>query len=103
MKIDLTIRPDTQFATAYDPDTGKPLATAIRRRVYAKGPAWRVYLVNSDSVLFTAESGFAVRRNLRLHFQAEAAIAAKPACPSLARLETQGIAAEKIGPAGAIR
>src|SRR3546814_20875772 len=77
-------RPDTLFPyttlfRSYDSDTGKPLATAIRRRVYAKGPAWKVYLVNSDSVLFTAESGFDVRRKLRLHFLAADSIAAAPA------------------------
>jgi hypothetical protein len=39
--LDLDIDASTQYATLYA--DGRPVATFQRRRVYDKGPAWRVY------------------------------------------------------------
>lgn len=39
--ITLDITPATQYATAYV--DGHPVATAQRRRIYQRGPAWKLY------------------------------------------------------------
>lgn len=46
------ITPATQYATAYDAD-GKPVATLQRRRVYEKGPAWKVFYTDGTLMFQT--------------------------------------------------
>lgn len=52
MKVELEITNADQYATAYL--DGKPVATVQRRRVYEKGPAWKVYATDG-SLMFVQE------------------------------------------------
>lgn len=51
MKIEVDLNPASQFVTAYC--DGKPVATLIRRRVYADGPIWRCYHLDGSLMFQT--------------------------------------------------
>ena len=51
MQIELEITNATQFATAYS--EGKPVASVQRKRVYSRGPEWKVFTNDGTLLLET--------------------------------------------------
>jgi hypothetical protein len=62
-QLQLTIRPDTQYATVFL--EGHPVATATRRRVYENGPAWTVHGLDGVLMGQVDESVVPVRSAIR--------------------------------------
>lgn len=68
--IQLCITPATQYATAWA--HGKPVATAVRRKVYAQGPAWQVFGLQGNLLFATNFNPAMQLRRLARHLNANA-------------------------------
>lgn len=50
MNVHFEVNNATQYATVYEEGTDRPVGTLERRRVYDKGPAWRLYATDGTQL-----------------------------------------------------